>query len=115
VQFRHVDDLSWHEPPGHVQGFSKYLVEGLGSRYFDFRLSRYPSGGCVQPHQHEIAEHVYYFIEGTGTADCGDERLTVGPGTVMFVRPGVRHSVVSTGDGDLVFVVATSPPSDIPR
>lgn len=117
VQFRHIDDLEWHEPPGHVRAYSKYLIEPdtVDTRHFDVRLSRYPSGGYVASHHHDVAEQVYYFIEGTGTAECGDETVTVGPGTVMFVRPGVRHAVTATGEGDLVFVVVTSPPGDIAR
>jgi mannose-6-phosphate isomerase-like protein (cupin superfamily) len=114
--FLHADDVPFHEPPGHLRGYSKYLVDpDLGSRYFDFRLSRYVPGGLVEPHEHTVAEHVYYFIEGTGSAECGDDTRTVGAGTVMFVPPGVRHSVACTGDVDLVFIVATSPPGDIPR
>ena len=117
MQFLHTDDVSWHEPSGHVRGYSKFLVDpgNMGSRYFDFRLSRYPPGGTVTVHTHGVAEHVYYFIEGSAEAVCGDETQTVGPGTVMFVRPKVPHSLVNTGDGDLVFVVVTSPPTDIAR
>ena len=115
--FLNAADFPWHEPPGHVGGFSRYLVnpDQGGSRYFDFRISRYPAGGRVDPHVHEIAEHVYYVIAGRGRAECGDERREVGPEDVMFVPPGVPHSLVSSGPDDLVFVVATSPPSDIAR
>lgn len=106
--------IPWKEPPGHVGGFSKHLVneEASGSRYFDFRLSRYPIRGRVDPHTHRLAEQVYYFIDGTGVALCGDEKHLVGPGFAMFVPPGTLHAVENTGDRDLVFVIATSPPSD---
>lgn len=117
MPFLHTDDVEFHLPPGHIGGYSKYLVEPerMGSRHFDFRLSSYEPGGLVEPHTHEVAEHVYYFISGTGVAECGDEKREVGPGTVMFVPPGVVHAVTGTGQTDLVFVVATSPPSDIQR
>lgn len=116
MPFRNEDDVEWHEPPGHIRAYSRYLVGPEDtSRYFDFRTSRYPKGGYVEPHVHEVAEQVYYFLAGAGTAECGDETRTVGPGDVMFVPPGVRHSLVSTSEEDLRFVVVTSPPEDILR
>jgi len=112
-----IEEVPWAEPPGHVGGYSKYLIspESQGSRFFDFRISRYPMAGRVEPHVHEIAEHAYYFLEGTGLVEYGEERHIVAPGTVMFVPPGVRHAVENTGQQDLVFIVATSPPDDIAR
>lgn len=105
----------WREPPGHDRGFSRYLVspgDGLSTR-LDFRLSRYPVGGRVQLHMHNIAEQLYYFIEGTATVVCGEEIYEVEPEQTVFVPPRVPHSVVNTGDRDLVFVVVSSPPEDI--
>jgi mannose-6-phosphate isomerase-like protein (cupin superfamily) len=115
--FFRADDFEWIEPPGHAGGFSRYLVnpDNVGSRYFDFRISRYPVGGRVDRHVHEIAEHVYYFLEGAGLVTVGAETRTVGANDVLFVPPGVGHAIESTGPGDLGFIVATSPPSDIAR
>jgi mannose-6-phosphate isomerase-like protein (cupin superfamily) len=115
MPFLNEADTEWHEPPGHFGAYSRYLVgPERGSRYFDFRTSRYPTGGYVAPHAHDVAEQVYYFTSGTGRAECGDETREVGPGDVMFVPAGVRHGLVSTGDGELSFIVVTSPP-DIAR
>jgi oxalate decarboxylase/phosphoglucose isomerase-like protein (cupin superfamily) len=36
-------------------------------------------------------------------------------GYTMFVPPGINHAVENTGDEDLVFIVVTSPPNDVPR
>jgi len=116
MPFCSEEDFDWIEPPGHVRGYSRYLVgPEAGSRYFDFRVSRYPAGGRVDLHVHHVAEQVYYFMSGSGQAQCGDESRAVRPGDVMFVPAGVPHSVLATGDADLRFVVVTSPPSDIER
>ena len=117
MPFLNAADLPWHEPPGHVRGYSRYLVnpDQGGSRYFDFRVSRYPTGGRVDLHVHMVAEQVYYIIGGRGQAVCGDERREIGPEDVMFVPAGAPHSLVSSGPEDLVFVVVTSPPYDIQR
>lgn len=116
MPFYTEDDFDWIEPPGHVRGYSRYLVgPHSGSRYFDFRTSSYPPGGRVDPHVHEVAEQVYYFIGGTGRAECGDDNRTVKPGDVMFVPAGARHALVCTGEDELRFVVVTSPPDGIER
>jgi mannose-6-phosphate isomerase-like protein (cupin superfamily) len=116
MPFFNEEEVEWHEPPGHVGAYSRYLVgPDHDSRYFDFRVSRYPTGGYVEAHKHDVAEQVYYFIAGAGKAECGDESRIVGPGDVMFVPAGVAHSLVSTGKEDLRFVVVTSPPNDISR
>jgi mannose-6-phosphate isomerase-like protein (cupin superfamily) len=116
MPFLNESTVDWHEPPGHTRAYSRYLVgPEHGSRYLDFRTSLYPPGGFVAPHVHEVAEQVYYFLSGAGRAECGDETREVGPGDVMFVPAGARHGLVSTGDGDLCFVVVTSPPHDVPR
>lgn len=116
MPFCNEEDFDWIEPPGHVRGYSRYLVgPQAGSRYFDFRTSRYPTGGRVDSHVHHVAEQVYYFISGTGQAACGDEIRTIGPGDVMFVPAGTPHHLVASGNEDLRFVVVTSPPNDIER
>jgi mannose-6-phosphate isomerase-like protein (cupin superfamily) len=116
MPFRNEEDVEWHEPPGHLRAYSRYLVgPDTESRYFDFRTSRYPKGGNVEPHVHEVAEQVYYFMAGAGIAVCGEETREVGPGDVMFVPAGTRHSLVSISEEDLRFVVVTSPPEDIAR
>jgi mannose-6-phosphate isomerase-like protein (cupin superfamily) len=115
MPFVNESRVGWQQPPGHIDAYSRYLVgPEQGSRHFDFRTSRYPKGGYVEEHLHEAAEQVYYFIAGSGRARCGDEQRDVGPGDVMFVPAGALHSLVSTGEQELRFVVVTSPP-DAPR
>jgi mannose-6-phosphate isomerase-like protein (cupin superfamily) len=44
--------------------------------------------------------------------EIGGERRVVRRHDVVFIPPGVRHSIQNTGLGDLTFVVATTPVSD---
>jgi quercetin dioxygenase-like cupin family protein len=109
--------LPWHEPPGHNSGYSKYLVNDVqgGSKHVDFRISRYPIRGEVEPHVHDVAEQIYYVISGTGLFILDGEEHIISQGFTVFIPPGVEHSLVNTGDEDIVFVVVTSPLNDIPR
>lgn len=112
-----AESVPWSEPPGHFGALSKYLVgpDSHGSRYFDFRVSSYQPNGRVDPHVHATAEHVYYVLRGAGLMELDDESHIVEANTTIFVPNGVRHGIVNTGFEDLVFIVVTSPPSDISR
>lgn len=107
----------WIEPPGHFGGFSRMLVspDSHDTERFDFRVSRYEVGGFVEPHTHEVAEHVYYFTAGSGVLGYGDAMHSIEPGMVAFIPAGVLHSVRNTGDTALEFVIVTAPPDDISR
>lgn len=110
-------EVPWHEPPGHFSGFSKFLVndETHNSKYFDFRISRYPIKGLVEPHTHDVAEQIYYVVSGTGMVQVEDQKTLVHPGYTLFFPPGVVHGIENTGDEDLVFFVVSAPPGDVPR
>src|SRR5262249_859991 len=109
--------FDWIEPPGHLAGFSRYLVnpDNVGSRYLDFRLSRYPPGGRVELHHHDVAEQVYLLLSGAAPAICGNEARDVDEGAVLFLPAGVAHSILNIGSEPLEFVVVSSPPGDVPR
>jgi len=111
-----AEEVDWNEPPAHYSAFSKLLVnESHGSKYFDFRVSSYQPKGYCDPHTHETAENIYYVLRGKGVAELNGERHVVGPGTVIFIPPGVEHAMINTGFEDLIFIVVASPPQDMPR
>jgi len=71
--------------------------------------------GSEQPvHSHPEAEQVYVVVAGTGLMRVNHEALDVGPGTLVFIPPGAKHSILNTGSVPLVYVSATSPPFDMP-
>jgi mannose-6-phosphate isomerase-like protein (cupin superfamily) len=111
-----LEELPWWQPPGHPGALSKLLVNPatVPTRHFDFRVSLYPPGGEVEDHAHERAEHVYYVLSGRGLMTLDGERTVVGPHRAVFIPPGVRHAFVNNGLEDLVFVVVTSPPGELP-
>ena len=111
-----AEEVNWTEPPAHSSAFSKLLInESHGSKYFDFRVSSYQPKGYCDPHTHEIAENIYYVLKGKGVVELDGKRHLVGPGTVIFIPPGVEHAMVNTGFEDLIFIVVASPPQDMPR
>jgi mannose-6-phosphate isomerase-like protein (cupin superfamily) len=112
---RNIAEEPWQQFPGHYGGaLSKALVrpETVGSRRIDYRISIYQPMAYVQAHAHKVQEQVYHVLDGEGLMEIGDERRLVRKHDVIFLPPGVRHSIQNTGLGDLTFIVVTTPVSD---
>ena len=111
-----AEEVDWVEAPGHFSAFSKLLVnESHGSKFFDFRVSSYQPKGYCAAHVHETAENIYYVLKGKGIVELDSVRHLVSAGSVIFIPPGVKHAIINTGFEDLIFIVAASPPRDMPR
>jgi len=110
------EEAFWELPPGHVQAFSKLLVHpsNADTQFFDFRISSYQPRGYAEVHVHEVAENIYYILQGKGIVELDGVRHVVEPHTVVHIPAGVRHGIFNTGIEDLVFIVVASPPHDMP-
>jgi mannose-6-phosphate isomerase-like protein (cupin superfamily) len=109
-------ELPWHQPAGHHESFSRYVVglEDSGAS-IDVRWSRCAPGGSVDSHAHEAAEHVYVFLSGTGSVTADRHTYEVTGEMALYVPPATEHSLRATGAADLVFLVVTSPSGALPR
>ena len=54
-------------------------------------------------HSHAGQEEVYYFIEGTGKMELGEEMIKVEPGDVVLIEDGVYHRVHAGMHEELYF------------
>jgi mannose-6-phosphate isomerase-like protein (cupin superfamily) len=68
----------------------------------------------VRRHSHKVQEQVYHVLEGEGLMEIGDETRIVRRHDVIYLPPGVEHSINNTGIEDLIFIVVTSPVTDKP-
>jgi mannose-6-phosphate isomerase-like protein (cupin superfamily) len=112
---RNVAEVPWKQYPDHFGGaLSKPLVdpEGAGSRHVDYRISMYQPMAYVKLHKHKVQEQVYHVLEGEGLMQIGGERRVVRRHDVIFLPPGVEHSIENSGLVDLVFLVVTTPVGD---
>jgi mannose-6-phosphate isomerase-like protein (cupin superfamily) len=66
----------------------------------------------VKGHKHKVQEQIYHVLDGEGLMEIGAERRVVKKHDVIFLPPGVEHSIQNSGLSDLVFLVITSPPTD---
>ncbi len=60
-------------------------------------------GQATRGHSHIGQEEVYFFIQGTGIMDVGDQRFRVNAGDVVLIPDGEFHRVINDGEIDLLF------------
>ena len=62
------------------------------------------SGGSIGLHKHTTSDDINYILSGTGKAICDgkEEPLTVG--CCHICKKGSEHSIINTGDDDLVLL-----------
>jgi mannose-6-phosphate isomerase-like protein (cupin superfamily) len=112
---RNVVETPWKEYPGHFGGaLSKPLVrpETAGSRLVDYRISTYQPMAHVATHRHKVQEQIYHVLEGEGSMEIEGKRQIVRKHDVIFIPPGVSHSICNNGLADLTFIVVTTPVED---
>ena len=112
---RNVVETPWKQYPGHFGGaLSKPLVrpETTGSRLVDYRISTYQPMAYVETHTHKVQEQIYHVLEGEGSMEIEGRRQIVRRHDVIFIPPGVSHSIRNDGITDLTFIVVTTPAED---
>ncbi|MFM8281996.1 MAG: cupin domain-containing protein [Planctomycetaceae bacterium] len=71
--------------------------------------ARLGPGQATTPHHHAVAEEIYYILSGEALMTLGNERRPVAPGDAIAIPPGVRHTILNTGAGELVFLCTCAP------
>lgn len=85
------------------------LPKNGGSNTVEFHITELFPEGNAEEDVHEDADHMYYFIEGTGYSIVEGERLEYGPGDALFIPRGAKHSMFNTGAGTLRMVASFGP------
>ena len=115
ASIRNVVEEPWQQFPGHFGGaLSKALVrpENVGSRLVDYRISTYQPMAYVERHAHKVQEQIYHVLEGEGMMEIDGRRQVVRKHDVIFIPPGLSHSITNNGLTDLTFIVVTTPVED---
>ena len=69
------------------------------------------SGAKVAYHYHKDRESVLYIISGTGNEIVDGKKVPVKAGDVLFILPGVKHTIENNSDKEIRYVeFFTHPP-----
>ena len=65
--------------------------------------SIHPSGS-IGLHKHETSDDINYVLSGEGKAVCDGQEELLTPGTCHVCKKGSEHSILNTGEEDLVLL-----------
>ena len=74
----------------------------------------YEPGKTVEWHSHERTEQVMLMLEGEIEMTIEEETRTIGPGDVVVVNPGLRHSLHSPNGATFMEALAPVPLDHVP-
>ena len=86
---------------------ARELGTRLGLERIGLHLVRLePGRASTTFHYHEADEEFLYVLSGTGVAEIGEHRVTVGAGDLMaFGAPSPAHRLLNEGTEDLVYLM----------
>ena len=96
-------------------GLTKDLVgpERMGSEHIRIKITEYQPGFSHKLHVHPTQEEVIYILEGRGIAETREDKIEIGPGSVVFVPAGVYHATLNLSNTEpLRAVIVKAPPDD---
>lgn len=87
--------------------FRRVLVTGARMQVVVMTI---PPGGEIGAETHPDTDQALFFVDGDGEAILDNEAMAVSAGDLVFVRAGVHHNFVNTGDQPLRIATAYAPP-----
>lgn len=96
-------------------GLTKNLVdpETMGSEKLLIKITEYRPGYSHKLHMHPLQDEVIYVLAGRGVTETREDRIEIGPGSVVFVPAGVHHATHNgSATEPLRAVIVKSPPGD---
>ena len=61
-------------------------------------------GGSIGLHKHETSDDINYVLSGNGKAICDGQEEVLSAGTCHICKKRSEHSIVNTGNEDLVLI-----------
>lgn len=87
--------------------FRRVLVTGARMQVVVMTI---PPGGEIGAETHPDTDQALFFVDGDGEAILDNEAMAVSAGDLVFVRAGVHHNFLNTGDQPLRIATAYAPP-----
>lgn len=98
-------------PPHVGDGTFNILIdeETSGAQHFSLLVNEMPAGYKGKEHSH-ATEHCWYILHGTGIIRIAGESYQIKPGDAVFAPIGIPHSIETTGNEPLRYIVIYAPP-----
>ena len=73
------------------------------------RFMRLEPGPAAPLHSHDLGGEIFLVLEGQCEFIVEDERITCGPGQLVYMEPRVRHTLHAAGDEPCVVYLSVTP------
>lgn len=101
INFNEIDEMR-------IPGMNGGTGEMSAKMYLDNEGKIIPctihAGGSIGTHGHPTSDDINYIISGNGKAVCDGKEELLSPGTCHVCKKASEHSIINTGDEDLVML-----------
>ena len=88
----------------------RFLVTGQDTKHTSMFHWTVAPGFSTGLHVHAVQEETFYVLDGECEWQIGDERVKAGPGTYVFIPPGIPHCIDNTTASPARLLMTVSPP-----
>lgn len=88
----------------------RFLVTGEDTKHTSMFHWTVAPGFSTGVHVHAVQEETFYVLAGECEWQIGEERITAGPGTYVFIPPGIPHAIGNAGTAPACMLMTVSPP-----
>ncbi|MDD3184180.1 MAG: cupin domain-containing protein [Anaerostipes sp.] len=93
-----------HTLPGMNKGTGEMSVKMFMDEQGKIIPCKIHKGGSIGMHKHETNDDINYILSGSGKAICDGVEEELVAGVCHICKKGSEHSIVNTGEDDLVMV-----------
>lgn len=83
--------------------------ENSGATQFALMVNTMKAGVSGDAHKHDVNEHGWYILSGTGTFLVDGQPHKIGPGSALYAPANKMHQIVVDPGEDLTYVVIYAP------
>jgi quercetin dioxygenase-like cupin family protein len=114
VKIVKIEDIKEFEIPKYVKAVKTQDLIGpkaTGSTNLQVFYSKFEPGGESYPHSHDV-ESGHIILRGKILLTTDEGSKEIGPNTVIFIPPKVRHGLKTIGHETAHMIVIFSPPEE---
>ena len=101
IDFNKIEPMSI---PGMNNGTGTMSARMYNDDFYRIIPTAIHPGGSIGIHKQESGDDLNYIISGTGKAICNGIEEELKPGVIHICPKGSEHSIINTGEDDLVML-----------
>lgn len=101
IDFNIINEITM---PGMNGGTGEMTCHMYNDRKYRIIPTAIHPGGSIGVHTQDSGDDLNYIISGTGKAVCDGSEEELKPGVMHICPKGSAHSIINTGEGDLVML-----------